>query len=630
MILYLILSVITITLANIIKIKRQIQFIEPYEKPNDKLLIKSLAIGNIFNLFLPFRLGYLIRAYVSGKRMKNGTTFSLSTILVEVFLDFMFVPIIYVIFYGLGFKFGTSIIFYLVMLLIICISIFLLEKYKKYIKFIIYKIASIFNEYIELRILKTSWFTIVSFENIVSKVNKLKLIYYSFIMWILNIISCYFLSVAFRYNNLNESIFNLFNFFYSNSGITSSFLFNANQLSLNFIQLILIYYVCGFILLIASSYFVRFKNTNSSYLEILPHVNTTNKLDFLEHYFNGGSSDYYKKYMKMNEDVAILEDYSSGSNATTLLCSKNGRVFYRKYSFGKDALKLKQQVDWIVNHENALRLTQVKNVQYDAQCCSYDMPFVDNSISCFNYVHTVPFKDAWSTLENVLNDLRKNLHSLNLRTSNTKDIEKYIKEKVEKNLNIIENSVYIKPLLKYDFLYINGKKYHNLKYLKKYLSYEYLIKVFENDKYSDIHGDFTIENIICLKDAKKFENYYIIDPNTGNIHESPYLDFAKLLQSIHGGYEFLMRTKKVDIIDNHIDYLFTKSETYYKLYEKLVEYFKKHFDEQGIKSIFFHEIVHWLRLLPYKIEKNGQLSVLFYARFIIVANEIIELFKEGE
>lgn len=47
----------------------------------------------------------------------------------------------------------------------------------------------------------------------------------------------------------------------------------------------------------------------------------------------------------------------------------------------------------------------------------------------------------------------------------------------------------------------------------------------------------------------------LIDPNTGNIHESPLLDYAKLLQSIHGGYEFLMSVKNVSVEDNNINFI---------------------------------------------------------------------------
>ena len=151
--------------------------------------------------------------------------------------------------------------------------------------------------------------------------------------------------------------------------------------------------------------------------------------------------------------------------------------------------------------------------------------------------------------------------------------------------------------------------------------------MFDEDEYSDIHGDFTIENIICIKDKRK-KPYYIIDPNTGNLHDSPYLDYAKLLQSIHGGYEFLMNTKSVQCYNNEINFVFTKSNVYYELFEKVVEYLEKKFGEKGLKSIFYHEIIHWLRLLPYKINKNGEKSLLFYAGLIMVMSDVEKRFEK--
>ena len=69
--------------------------------------------------------------------------------------------------------------------------------------------------------------------------------------------------------------------------------------------------------------------------------------------------------------------------------------------------------------------------------------------------------------------------------------------------------------------------------------------------------------------------FYIIDPNTGNIHDSSNLDYGKMLQSIHGGYEFLMATKSVDVVDNKINFLFTGSMTYIELYQRLQAYMEK-------------------------------------------------------
>ena len=160
------------------------------------------------------------------------------------------------------------------------------------------------------------------------------------------------------------------------------------------------------------------------------------------------------------------------------------------------------------------------------------------------------------------------------------------------------------------------------------LSEEHLSDIFKNDTYSEIHGDLTIENIICTRNADGEDDFYIIDPNTGNVHDSSNLDYGKLLQSIHGGYEFLMATKNVSIERNRINFVFTKSEAYTYLYDMLDKYMREHFAKERVKSIYYHEIIHWLRLMPYKIEKNGKRVLLFYAGMLMVMNDVINNFEE--
>ena len=89
-----------------------------------------------------------------------------------------------------------------------------------------------------------------------------------------------------------------------------------------------------------------------------------------------------------------------------------------------------------------------------------------------------------------------------------------------------------------------------------------------------------------------------------------------------------MNTKSVTYYDNKIDFLFTKSNTYYQLFEKYIEYLEEKFGTEGLKSIFYHEIIHWLRLMPYKINKNGERSLLFYAGLIMVAADIEKRFEK--
>lgn len=171
------------------------------------------------------------------------------------------------------------------------------------------------------------------------------------------------------------------------------------------------------------------------------------------------------------------------------------------------------------------------------------------------------------------------------------------------------------------------------------LDKKHLSNVFKNDTYSDIHGDLTVENIICISsqdeiNADEYEgkflptNYYFIDPNTGNMHDSPFLDYAKLLQSLHGNYEFLMMVKNVSVNKNIVNYMLTKSEAYGIVYHEYKKYLKNNFSNESVLSIYYHEIIHWLRLMPYKIRKDEKLAVVFYTGLLQVIADVWEMEHE--
>ena len=614
--LLLILAILSIVVANIFKVARLNLFIDPYEKPDPKVQIQALSIASFINTFLPFRLGYLARIWMSGKKMIGGRSFMLAAVIAEVVIDFICMALVFVFFALLGADSNNTVIFYVEFLIAFFMIFFILYVFKKQVKRIIYHVASIFNKNIALFLLKVSWFTITSLRNITRKVNKPKLILYSVLTWTFNLLSC--LAIT---NILHSSLYDVTNLFFSGNGFSTSSLIMVLRSCGSATILMLIYLYGSNLLLYASSFFIKLRYKKHQYVNLLPHQNKKDRLEFLKLYFDSNDDGaYFRQYLDANNDIAIIEDYSAGSNATTMLCSKGNKTFYRKYAFSDDAKKLNDQIEWIHAHEDKLTLTKITKEYFKDDVCYYDMPYVQGAVTCFNFVHTEPFDVAWERIKLALDDLDKNLHQPTSRKAEPAATKEYIKTKVAKNLSKIENGTFIAPLLEYDTLVINGKKYHNLKHYKPFLTSKHLLEVFKNDRFSDIHGDFTIENIICIKNKKR--GYYIIDPNTGNLHDSPYLDYAKLLQSLHGGYEFLMNTKSVSFSNNRIDFLFTKSSTYYKLYDATIAYLEEKFGKDGVRSIFYHEIIHWLRLLPYKIEKNGERSVLFYAGLIMVLNDI--------
>lgn len=629
-----IIAVIFLFLGNILRELRWEMFIEVYEKPQKNILLKSLSMGSFLNFFLPLKLGDIFRGIYSGKKMKNGMSCSFATIVVDRYIDIVSVGIIFIVLYLTKIEPYTeisSIILYvslgisLLLLAIVCI------KYNKFPKIIIQKIASLFNSKIELKMLTFSYFFISAFRDVYKKLNKLKLINITIFMWVFYLISYYMFGLFINTFSEGLSTFTIFNFLFSNGNLGASTLsLSANILIDNFPI-----YLCLYIIIpVITMYFIGFmikspKLDDNKFSKILPHSNENDRLNFLELYFSGLNRDYFKNYSMINSNISIIQDYSAGSNATTMLCKNENGTFYRKYVFGDSSNKLFEQIKWINEHKKDLPLPKIIKKGYEKDnYCYYDMEYKADGVVFFNYIHSVNPNRSFKLLIQSLNCLEKKLYSKHNIQPKKETIYEYIDSKVIKNLNKIRNANVFKEIINYDYIIINGKKYKNLKLISKLFNRENLYNIFKNDKYCDIHGDLTIENLVRCDSNTKKDGYYFIDPNTGNIHNSDNLDYGKILQSLHGKYEFLMHTQDIRFYKNNLDYYDTTSYQYKELFQLFDKYITEHFSYEKTRSIYYHEIVHWLRLLPYKIEKNGERALLFYAGLIIVSNDVYERFGD--
>ena len=633
-IIFLIAAIIILSLAHLIKILRWRLFIEIYEEPRNRNLIQALSFGYLINLFFPFRvIGDFFRAIYSGKKMKNSYSLSFSTVIVDRILDIITVGILFYIFYVFSIynkQIEKSFRFYMLFSVLIISLIILFYFLKRYIKIISLKVASLFNTNIELNILKFMWALIWNFKDIFLKINKFKILIITTLMWLLYTFSYYLFSLFLLSQNYNFRLVDIFFLLFSKDIFGTDFLLIEKKVSMFFY----IYMITPIIIMLLISKFLKIKSYSKKvhietedYFNLFPNQDNKEKLEFLRKYFLDKDKSYIDNYLKINQKITIIRDFSAGSNATTMLCMKKDEIFYRKYSF-EDIEKLYEQVEWIIeNKKRKLPLPEIIRKEKTNKYCYYDMLYKPSSIPLFEYIHSTPFEETWEMIENILKKLEEVLYTNKLRKADTESINKYIDLKVRDNIAKIYDSKILKKLLRYDEVIINGKSYKNLSYYLKYLSKEYLYNIFKDDIYSDIHGDLTIENIICNLNTME-EKYYIIDPNSGNINNSANLDYAKILQSIHGGYEFMMRTYDISIEENQINFLFTKSQAYFYLYKKLNEYMNLKFKKEKIRSIYFHEIVHWLRLMPYKLKKDGKRALIFYSGLLMVLDDVITMYGE--
>lgn len=632
----LIIAIVLVCLAHFIRTLRWELFVKTYEKPNTKNLLQSLSIGYFINSFIPFKAGDLVRAWISGRIMKNGRGFALATVIVDRYLDILVVGILFAIFSAFNLDSADSVWFYMFLAVGVLAVTLLVYILRGYVKKILKNIAGIFNAGIEIRLLRFFWSLIWSFKDIFKKISKTRLLLETLGMWILYLASYYCFAAFLSHQGSNVNWLDVFYMLFTKNSIhvgsLGAITFTQGMMNTQMIWTG-IYLFAPIVILFVISLCLKSKDdemldSEEEYLNLIPQLDENERLNFLETYFSNERREYIESYLKINQNILIIRDYSAGSNATTMLCMNNGKNFFRKYAFGADGDKLYQQIEWLQRFKDIIPLPDIMQYQKQDNFCYYDMPYDSQSVGLFDYAHSMPKENAWKFIKKATECLENSLYKVNQRPADKATIDEYIKSKVNKNLDKIMNAKYLKRLMEYDEIIINGRGFHNLPYYLPYLSEEHLYDIFKNDTYSEIHGDLTIENIICTRNADGDDDFYIIDPNTGNVHDSSNLDYGKLLQSIHGGYEFLMATKNVSIERNRINFVFTKSEAYTYLYDMLDKYMREHFEEERVKSIYYHEIIHWLRLMPYKIEKNGKRVLLFYAGMLMVMNDVVNNFEE--
>ena len=625
---WLVIAIVSLLAGHLMKVYRWWLFIELYEKPSVSVLLKSLSIAHAINFIIPFHVGDIFRIWYSGKRMVNGVKFSLATIIVEHYIDLIVLALLCVVLYVIG----HNTMGMMVLLMTIAATVVLLTvvtmRWDNKTKRAIVSFAEIFNSRIELRILGLTWTFVAIFKKLISSISKARVVVSTGLMWVLYMMSYWCFAESLQSKGFYIRLRDVVDIFFNQSSIINPHLYDYGG-SLTVLTIYVSIYVLLPLLTIFIASYLYDKNKNAAISSgsngnsVIPHVNSRDALSFLETFFKGNiGGAYLKGFLEVNKDVSILEDYSAGSNAVTLLCTDGTTTFYRKFAIGTDGEKLYDQIRWLQEHHQVIALPHIIKVKREDNYCFYDMEYKVNTQNFFTYIHTHNVEQSWTILKETLEVMRSRLYQFDDH-ADLSTINKYVEQKAVKNLNCIKNSPILTDMLKYQDVYVNGVRYANLRSFERFFNISHLSEVFYESPICDIHGDLTIENIICDEDS-----YYLIDPNTGNILECPYLDLGKLFQSLHGGYEFLMRVRDVSVSENRINFTYMRSSAYDALYQCLRKYILDTYNEQVLCQVYYHELIHWLRLMPYKLNHLGERSLIFYAGMLMVLNNIFSFNKD--
>ena len=308
------------------------------------------------------------------------------------------------------------------------------------------------------------------------------------------------------------------------------------------------------------------------------------------------------------DDCIVHKFYHGGSDAITALVETEQRLTIRKFAVGGAAAKLREQADWLRSHSGCgLPLVEVIRERAGDNLYSYDMPLVTPANDFYDVIHSSARLRNSDRLMQVLERLDA-FHARTISEGADLAISRYLNEKGAANAATILG--FARHAVGSDEFTINGTQY-TFEEWRCLEDSDWLVAQIRDRRVATIHGDLTIENVIIAPEHPF--GLYIIDPNPQNIFNSPLIDWAKMMQSLHLGYETMNRGISCSIAAGAIRLATARSQAYAELHEALETEIRARFGEDGLREVYFHELINYLRLTTYKIRQSRERGLGFFA-----------------
>ena len=588
------------------------------ELPERFGLLLALAVSYALNAMVPFRIGEAVRALFIAVRLRLRLPYVLATVVAERFADIVVVALIAAIL-ALTTTGSSTSLFRAAALLagaacVITASAILIQRAAR-VRRAVWSVASLFNDAIRLGVVEFVW-TVASF------VTEGRLLSRRFViatvgMWSLYLAAYWLFAIALGASLAEVSLLllgaplrPLIEELLS-GGISRTSLALVLFTSVPVLVVILYGYLrhrreitrsLGFVRrfglvpaeLSRTSVGRRFRNTSDYAALMAAHFTATRQIVSA---FAGEGMD----------NVIVHRILPGGSDAVTAVIEVKGELSIRKLATADSGRKLSVQVEWLREHAAVLPLPPVLDEAWYGDRFHYDMPYIVTASDFYDVIHTSPIERSRGVLRHVVDEMAL-FHARNARGCATDVVvDLYLQNKVRANARAVRE--YASAMLEQDYT-INGDEYR-LSEWDCLLDIGWLREQVVTRETAVIHGDLTIENIIVSPQHEK--RWYLIDPNPSNTFDTPLIDWAKLMQSLHLGYEGLNRGAVPALSGNALRLPFTRSSAYAELHQHLLLLLAERLSPEQLREVAFHELVNYLRLIPYRIRQSPQRALAFFA-----------------
>ncbi|NQU35406.1 MAG: HAD hydrolase family protein, partial [Bacteroidetes bacterium] len=326
----------------------------------------------------------------------------------------------------------------------------------------------------------------------------------------------------------------------------------------------------------------------------------------------------------------VLKRFKGASFSETLLVEDEEKLFIRKraskrHDLSLGYIKLKNQYKTMERfHKLSPSIVPALYGEHeDSMEYYYDMEYLSQHKLVWEYPSQEKTQALICLLETMFNDIYS--FKRDIVFSGRDWLINHLSNKIFSKFDRLEQHPELSKLINDETLIIDGEKYDGLNILLERVTKTNFIDLLAPNKFSAIHGDLTLENILYLphNDVKVF------DMDGGEYIDAPELDMGKLLQSIIARYEDWAHSNPV---------LFKPSEneeiiTAYKIMtpdkklldlciERWSEILGNSKDVTYRKGLFYMSL-HLIRMVPFRLKVSKDQAKFALVNAIKWMNESI-------
>ena len=593
-------------------------------------LLYYVSIGSLINVFIPFHVGDLVRAGIFSKREKIQFSTSLSSVIYERLIDIAALFVISSLLFFINGELITISKWYLFIALSF-VSLNILLYHHLFLRKVVYKIIKTFNIKAQIIMLDLIWACIVQISGV--RLLTVRFIALTVLMWFFLCTSYLMFMKSFT----SLDLIGAWNIFHGNPalGVLPEYLSNHSAHLIE-IKALIIFITMPIIaaiiysLITARQYDLKKK---SSPFFFLSRSTSYSKYgvkwmffgkdaysNFLISHFSGARKIVSLVGVKGFDDCRIKKFLIGGSKAVTAVVDKQGELSVRKAIDLDGTPSLYAQYLWLENErrKGVLPVVEVMGWTNSIDYSYYEMPLIPGSLNMYEWIKITSEEKCEKVFSKILSVVNR-YHIQESKAENSQNqLILYLQEKVISNCGLINN-------LLSEVININNFTICGVSYSISEWSFLYdinrLLEMIPSSPNVEIHGDLTIENIVMLPN----EEWILIDPNPQSCYKSRHMDWAKLMQSLHMGYEaFNEQSISCDYSRTSVEFIYPEFPIYRRLYNVFINEMYLNFSSKDIVAIELHEIIHYIRLIPYKIAKDLNSGILFFSITCILIRQFSE------